>query len=264
MSAQNGADLVRYELRGPVAVIGLNRPEKRNAISDSVVNAIDAAVGRAAREAKAAVIYGAGPHFCAGLDLAEHVEKSLMEAVENSRHWHRVFDRIERGTIPFVVALQGAVVGGGFELAASAQIRVAERSAFFGLPEGQRGIFVGGGGSVRIGRLIGEARMADMMLTGRVLTAEEMERWGGVSYLAEEGGALDKAIELAERMASNASFSNYAVLNALPRIRDMSSEDGLFLESVISALTTASPEAEERLRAFLEKRAAKVKAPGHG
>jgi (methylthio)acryloyl-CoA hydratase len=253
--------LVTYERRGPVAVIGLNRPAKRNAISDRVVEALSAAVDRASDEARAAVIHGHGPHFCAGLDLGEHVEKPLIDAVKGSRRWHRVFDGIERGTIPFVVALQGAVVGGGFELAAAAQIRVAEETAFFALPEGQRGIFVGGGGSVRIGRLIGAARMADMMLTGRVLRAAEMERWGGVSYVVPEGAALDRAVEIAAATAGSAELSTYAVLNALPRIRDMSSEDGLFVESIMSALTSATPEAEERLRAFLEKRAAKVEAP---
>jgi (methylthio)acryloyl-CoA hydratase len=254
--------LVTYELHGPVAVIGLNRPEKRNAISDRVVEALAEAVARASDEARAAVIRGAGRHFCAGLDLGEHVEKPAIEAVKGSRRWHRVFDGIERGTIPFVTALHGAVVGGGFELAAACHIRVAEEGAFFALPEGQRGIFVGGGGSVRIARLIGAARMADMMLTGRVLSAAEMERWGGVSYVTPDGGAFDKAFALAEAAAGNAALSTYAILNALPRIRDMSSEDGLFLESIMSALTSATPEAEARLRAFLEKRAGKVVAPG--
>jgi len=258
-SAETG--LVTYERRDDVAVIGLNRPEKRNAVSDRVVEALAEAVLRATDEAKAAVIHGHGPHFCAGLDLAEHVEKPVLDAVKGSRRWHRVFDLVERGTIPVVSALNGAVVGGGFELAAATHIRVAEETAFFALPEGSRGIFVGGGGSVRIARLIGSARMGDMMLTGRVLKAVEMERWGGVSYLVPDGEGLARAVELAAATARNAEMSNYAILNALPRIRDMSSEDGLFLESIMSALTSATPEAGERLRAFLEKRAAKVAAP---
>lgn len=261
MDRTAGENLVTYELRGAVAVIGLNRPEKRNAISDRVVEALASALERAAAEARAGVIRGQGSHFCAGLDLGEHVEKPLIDAIAGSRRWHRVFDMIERGTIPFVSALQGAVVGGGFELAASTHIRVADASAFFGMPEGQRGIFVGGGGSVRIARLIGAARMGDMMLTGRTVTAEKMEAWGGINYVTPEGQSLEKAIELAEATAGNAQMSNYAILNALPRIQDMSSEDGLFMESIMSALTSVTPEAEERLRAFLEKRAKKVMAP---
>ncbi len=126
--------LVTYEQRGPVAVIGLNRPDKRNAISDELVHGLAAAAERAEREARAAVLFGNGVHFCAGLDLAEHVEKPLVEAVRNSRLWHRVFDQIQRGSIPFVSALTGAVVGGGFELAAATHVRVAEETAFFALP----------------------------------------------------------------------------------------------------------------------------------
>lgn len=253
--------LVTYERRGDVALIGLDRPAKRNAISDRFVEAIHDAVQRAQTEARAAVIFGHGPHFCAGLDLAEHSEKPLFDAVKGSRRWHAVFDGIERGTIPFVAAITGAAVGGGFELAAAAQIRVADETAFFALPEGQRGIFVGGGGSVRIARLIGPARMGDMMLTGRVLKAAEAEAWGGVSYVVPEGAALEKAVALAEQMATNAEFTNYAIINALPRIADMSSEDGLFTETMVASLATMTGDAKDRLRAFLEKRAAKVANP---
>jgi enoyl-CoA hydratase/carnithine racemase len=256
--------LVTYELHDGIALIGLNRPAKRNAVSDAVVEALYLAVEAAQVEAKAAVIFGEGKHFCAGLDLAEHSQKQLIEAVQGSRRWHQVFDGIERGAIPFVVALQGAVVGGGFELAAAAHVRVAEEAAFFGLPEGTRGIFVGGGGSVRIARLIGAQRMMDMMLTGRTVSSQQMEVWGGVSYVVPEGTALEKAIELAKTAAANAPLSNYAIINALPRIRDMSSEDGLFVESLMSALTSATPEAAQRLQDFLQKRTARLKAPMGG
>lgn len=253
--------LVSFRLQGEVAVIGLNRPAKRNAMSDVVVDALRIAAERAQTEARAAVIYGEGDHFCAGLDLAEHKDKPLFDAIQGSRRWHAIFSGFERGTIPFISALHGAVVGGGFELAAATHIRVADETAFFGLPEGQRGIFVGGGGSVRIARLIGAARMGDMMLTGRTVSPAQMEGWGGVSYVVPKGQALERAIALAEAAAANAPLSNYAVLNALPRIAEMSVEDGLFTESIMSALTSETPEAKQRLRDFLEKRAARIKAP---
>ena len=253
--------LVTYALEGDVALIGLNRPEKRNAISDAMIEALADVVERASREAKASVIYGAGDHFCAGLDLAEHLLKTLIEGFHGSRRWHAVFDSIQRGTIPFVSALHGAVVGGGLELAASTHIRVADATAFFALPEGQRGIFVGGSGSVRIARLMSVARMTDLMLTGRVLNAEEGERCNLAQYVVEAGTALDKAKEIARIAAGNARLSNYAVLNALPRIQDMAQDDGLFVESIVAALTQTSPEATERLDAFLEGRAARVAAP---
>lgn len=254
-------DFVTYEVTGAVARIGLNRPEKRNAISDRFVDAIGRAVDRAGDEARAAVIHGHGAHFCAGLDLAEHVSKSAIEGVHGSRRWHAIFDRIERGRIPFVAALHGAVVGGGLELASACHLRVADATAFFALPEGQRGIFVGGGGSVRTARLMGVARMTDMMMTGRVASAEEAERWNLVQYVVPAGEALARATALAETAAGNAELSNYAMIHALPRIQDMASSDGLWVESLMSAFTATSPEAEERLRAFLEKRAKRLDIP---
>lgn len=259
-----GDGLVTYALDGEVALIGLNRPDKRNALSDRFVIALGQAMARATSEARAAVLHGHGTNFCAGLDLAEHSEKPLFEAVKGSRLWHRTFATIEMGEIPVVSAITGAAVGGGFELAASTHIRVAEETAFFALPEGQRGIFVGGGGSVRIARLIGAARMGDMMLTGRSVGAAEMERWAGVSYVVPEGQALARATEIAKRVAQNAPFTNYAVLNALPRIAGMSSDDGLFTEAMVASLATMTDEAKQRLRDFLEKRAAKVQAPPRG
>ena len=252
------------EMRGDIALIGLNRPEKRNAISDAFVVELEAAVAEADRSAKAGVIYGVGPHFCAGLDLAEHVQKTPFEGVHGSRQWHRVFDRIQRGRLPWFSALHGAVVGGGLELAASTHVRVADATAFFALPEGQRGIFVGGGGSVRAARLMGVARMTDLMLTGRSIDATTAEAWNLVQYVVPEGEALERAIALAEQAATNAEISNYAVINALPRIQDMSSDDGLFVESFIASFTATSPEAEERLNAFLAKKAGKVAKPGGG
>ena len=261
MNKHEPTELCSYELRDDIAFIGLNRPEKRNAISDRFVEAIAAAATRAEKEAKAVVLYGHGKHFCAGLDLAEHSEKSLIEGVAGSRRWHAVFDMIEHGTIPWVSALHGAVVGGRLELAASTHLRVAAADAFFALPEGQRGIFVGGGGSVRIARLMGVARMSDLMLTGRVASAGEAERWNLVQYVVDEGKALEKASELAAKAATNAPFSNYAVINALPRIQDMAKSDGLFMESFIATFASATPEAAQRLRDFLEKRAGKVTRP---
>jgi enoyl-CoA hydratase/carnithine racemase len=254
--------LVTYALEGDVALIGLNRPDKRNAISEAVLDELETAIGRASGEAGAAVVHGAGPNFCAGLDLAEHIHKSPAEGMALSRRWHRVFDGMQRGTIPFVAALTGAVVGGGLEMAAATHVRVADTTAFFALPEGQRGIFIGGGGSVRITRLATIARVSDMMLTGRVLSAEEGERANLVQYVVPAGTALTKAKELAKVAASNAPLSNFAIIHGLPRIQDMGHDDGLFVESLVAAMTQTSPEAEERLRSFLEKRAAKISAPG--
>lgn len=251
-----------YELKDNIAIIQLNRPEKRNAISDQVMAELAVLVDRVAKEAKAAVIHGNGDHFCAGLDLAEHAEKTALEGIEGSRSWHRVFDAIQRGSIPYISAVHGAVVGGGLELAASTHVRVADETAFFALPEGKRGIFVGGGGSVNISRLMGAARMMDLMLTGRVLSAKEGEQCALVTYVLPKGQALAKAIELAKSAADNAPLSNYAIINALPRIIESGHDEGLFFESMIAAFTQTTPEAAQRLREFLDKKAARLNVPG--
>jgi (methylthio)acryloyl-CoA hydratase len=255
------SDTLTFELAGDVALIGLNRPHKRNALNDALVADLGDAVARANGAAKAGVIFGHGEHFSSGLDLSEHVERTPVENLHHSRTWHATFDRIERGAVPYVSALAGAVVGGGMELAAATHVRVADESAFFALPEGSRGIFVGGGGSVRVARLVSAARMADMMLTGRVLSAAEAERAGFVQYLAAKGDALAKARALAERIARNAPLSNYAVVNALSRIEDLSHEDGLFVESLMAAMTQTTEDAQARLREFLDKRAERLAVP---
>lgn len=257
-----GMSLLTRELRGEVAVIGLNRPEKRNAISDALVEDLDAAVTWAEGVAKAAVLHGHGPHFCAGLDLAEHVRKTPFQGVQGSRRWHQVFGRIQRGGLPWFAALHGAVVGGGLELAAAAHVRVADATTFFALPEGQRGIFVGGGGSVRCARLMGVSRMSDLMLTGRSVDVETAERWGVINYAVPAGMALERAVAMAALAATNPEITNYAIVHALPRINDMGADDGLFVESFVASFTATTPEAEERLRAFLDKRAARIARPG--
>jgi enoyl-CoA hydratase/carnithine racemase len=251
--------VITYELKGNVALIGLNRPEKRNALSDGLIAELRAAVVRAGEEADAGLLFGHGPNFSAGLDLAEYANrvdpKTVRPRKRQANPWHVTFDLIARGTIPFVAALHGPTIGGGLELAAAAHIRVADETAVFGLPEAQRGIFVGGGGSVRIQRLIGYAAMADMMLTGRMLSAQEALVARLVQYAVPAGDAYERALALAERIAQNTAQTNWQICNVLPRINDLSHDDGLFMEYLNMSMVKP-PEAHERLRDFVEKRAA--------
>jgi len=252
-------ELLKIELRGAVVHVRLDRPAKRNAVSDALVAQLHTCFVNLPEAARAVVLSGEGDHFCAGLDLAEVSERSVAEGIVHSRSWHDAFERVQFGKVPVVAVLHGAVVGGGLELAASCHVRVAESSAFYGLPEGQRGLFVGGGGSARIPRLIGTARMTDMMLTGRVYDAREGHAIGISHYLVEPGEGLAKALALAERIAANAPLSNFAVMHALPRIADMAQDEGLFVESLMAAIASGDEAAKMRVRAFLEGRAAKVK-----
>lgn len=178
--------------------------------------------------------------------------------MHHSRMWHHAFAHIQFGKVPVVAALQGAVVGGGLELAASCHIRVADDTTFYALPEGSRGIFVGGGGAVRIPKLIGVARMTDMMMTGRVYNASDGERAGFAQYLVPAGQAFDKAMQLAAQIAGNAPLTNYALMHALPRIAEQPADHGFVTESLMSSITQAAPEAKARVDAFLQGRAAKV------
>ena len=254
-------DLITYELQGNIALIGLNRPDKRNAIHDPLIDALRAAVLRAHEEADVAVLFGHGSNFCAGLDLGEALARAtgqIKPPRKRRRHnWHEVFDLIARGPIPFVGALHGAVVGGGLELACATHLRVADETAVCGLPEGQRGIFVGGGGTVRIQRVVGTTVMMDMMLTGRLLNAAESLQEHIVRYVVPPGEALAKARALAERVARNSVETNWMIINVLPRVQDLSHDDGLFLEQLNSA-RARPPEAEARLREFVDGKARKL------
>ena len=252
-------DLLRIEASGAVLHLRLNRPAKRNAINDALIAQLHTAFVNLPEATRAVVLSGEGAQFCAGLDLSELSERSAAEGIVHSRSWHAAFDAIQFGRVPVVAVLHGAVVGGGLELASACHVRVAEASTFYGLPEGQRGLFVGGGGSARIPRLIGVARMTDMMLTGRVYDADEGLAIGLSQYRVDTGQGSAKAFELAGRIAANAPLSNFAVVHALPRIADMGQNDGLFAESLMAAIAQGDDAAKSRMRDFLEGKAGKVK-----
>jgi (methylthio)acryloyl-CoA hydratase len=246
---------------GAIAIVALNRPNKRNALSDGVIAELQHCFENLSEATKCVVLHGLGDHFCAGLDLSELSERNAAQGVTHSRSWHRALDSVDKGQVPVVAALHGAVVGGGLELASSCHIRVADATTFYALPEGTRGIFVGGGGSVRIPKLIGVARMTDMMLTGRTYAADEGERIGLAQYLVPQGQALQKAIELAKRIAQNAPMTNFALTHGLPRIAEQSADHGLFTEALLASIAQDAPEAKARVKAFLEGKANKVVAP---
>ncbi len=249
---------IQLEIRDEILLVAINRPEKRNAFNDELILGIEKIFENIPSQVRCAIIYGLGKHFSAGLDLSELKERDAIQGLYHSRMWHRVLEKVQFGTVPVVAVLHGAVVGGGLELAAACHIRVAEGSTFYALPEGQRGIFVGGGASVRVPKLIGMARMTDMMLTGRVYKAEEGERIGMAQYLVDEGQGLEKGVELAKKIASNAGMTNYALTHILPKIVDSGQTEGLLIESLTAAIAQNTPEAKERLKDFLEGRAKKV------
>ena len=241
------------EIDGPVATLVLNRPDRRNAINDALIARLSAFCDRPPDGVRVAILTGSGDHFCAGLDLAEQVERDPAEGMEHSRFWHRALDRVQFGGLPIVTAMRGAVIGGGLEVASACHVRVAGPDVRFQLPEGKRGFFVGGGATVRVGRILGPDRMTEMMLTGRTYGADEGLALGLCHYVADD--PMAKARDLAAQIASNARMSNYFAIHGIARINAMAPEEGFFAEAMATALAQTSPDAKEGFRAFLEKRA---------
>lgn len=258
MSDPQAAPLVQITREDEIALVKLNRPDKRNAINDGLLAELEQGFAHGLGDARAVILHGEGAHFSAGLDLFELMSKrspDVLVGMRRSRQWHRAFDQIQFGELPVISVLKGGVIGGGFELAAATHVRVTERSAFFQLPEGQRGIFLGGSGSVRIPRIIGAGRVVEMMLTGRSLSADEALQLGVAHYVVEDGAGLDKARELARAIARNAPATNYAVINGIQRISEMPIGEGLFAETMVTVMTkSAGTDAGRRITEFFEGR----------
>lgn len=257
ISAATGP-LIEIGREDEIALIKLNRPDKRNAINDALLAELASAFSDGLAGARCVILHGEGEHFCAGLDLFELMQKrspDVLVGLRRSRAWHAAFDLIQYGELPVISVLKGGVIGGGFELAAATHVRVVERSAFFQLPEGQRGIFLGGSGSVRIPRLIGASRVTEMMLTGSVLNPADALQIGLAHYVVDDGAGLDKARELARRIAANAAATNYAIINGIGRISEMPVGEGLFAETMITAMTrSANTDAAKRIAEFFDGR----------
>ncbi|GAA6202725.1 crotonase/enoyl-CoA hydratase family protein [Aquicoccus sp. SU-CL01552] len=244
-----------------VWVVTLNRPDKRNALDLATVEEMVEFFSAAPRAGiKAVVLAGAGDHFCAGLDLIEHhdADRSPADFMHVCLRWHEAFNKMEYGGVPVIAALQGAVVGGGLELASSAHVRVMDQTTYFALPEGQRGLFTGGGATIRVSDLIGKARMIDMILMGRVYQGQEAVDLGLAQYMVE-GSSLDKAMELARRAAQNLPLTNFAICSAISHVQNMSALDAAYAESVVAGIVNTQPDARARLAAFADKSAARVR-----
>ena len=243
-----------------IAVVSLNRPAKRNALDEATIEElIDVFATMPRSGVRACVLRAEGTHFCAGLDLVEHwkADRSAADFMHVCLRWHEAFNKMEYGGVPVIAALKGAVVGGGLELASSAHIRVADQTTYFGLPEGQRGLFTGGGATIRVADLIGKARMIDMMLSGRLYRGQEAVDVGLAQYLVDDSEA--KAMELARAAARNPPLSNFAICSAISHMQNMSALDAAYAESVVAGVVNTQEAAKERLRAFADGSGARIK-----
>lgn len=255
------SNLAVQEHDGGVWGVTLNRPAKRNALDIDTIDELVEFFSQAPRAGiKAVVLAGSGDHFCAGLDLIEHhdEDRSPADFMHVCLRWHEAFNKMEYGGVPVIAALQGAVVGGGLELASSAHVRVMDQTAYFALPEGQRGLFTGGGATIRVTDLVGKARMIDMMLTGRVYQGQEAADLGLAQYIVD-GSSFEMAMELAQKIALNLPLSNFAICSAVSHIQNMSAMDGAYAEAVVAGVVNTQPDARARLAAFADKSAARVR-----
>lgn len=244
-----------------VFIVSLNRPDKRNALDVDTIEELVYFFTHAHKNGvRAVVLAGEGDHFCAGLDLLEHwkSDRSPDEFMHVCLRWHEAFNKMEYGGVPIIAALKGAVVGGGLELASAAHIRVMDSTTYFALPEGQRGIFTGGGATIRVTDLIGKSRMIDMILMGRVYQGQEAVDLGLAQYITE-GSSFDKALELADKAANNLPLTNYAICSAISHLNNMSGMDAAYAEAVVAGVVNTQPAARERLEAFANKTAARVR-----
>ena len=243
-----------------IATVTLNRPAKRNALNEATIDELIEIFRTLPRDGvRACVLRGAGDHFSAGLDLVEHhaADRSPADFMHVCLHWHEAFNKMEYGGVPIIAALQGAVVGGGLELASAAHIRVIDQTTYFGLPEGQRGLFTGGGATIRVPRLIGQARMVDMMLTGRLYSGDEAVSVGLAQYRVPDSEA--KALEIARRAAQNTPMSNFAICSGISHMQNMSGLDAAYAEATLAGIVNTQDAAKGRLDSFAQGTAVKIR-----
>ena len=244
-----------------IAIVSLNRSAKRNALNaETIEELILIFSALPSCGAKAVVLRAEGDHFSAGLDLIEHQQqkRSAAQFMQICLRWHEAFNRMEYGGIPVIAALKGATVGGGLELASAAHIRVADQTTYFTLPEGQRGLFTGGGATIRVAELIGRSRMIDMMLTGRIYQADEAMSVGLCQYLVEDDSDT-RALEIARATAGVPPLSNFAICSTISHTRNMSALDASYMEAFVAGVVNTQADAGDRLAAFADKTAPRVR-----
>ena len=250
-----------FERDGHVATITLNRPEARNALSgEMIVRMADAWVEvDEDPEIRVAVVTGAAGHFCAGADLkamaAGHPDDEWTPRfnADPDLHWKGLLRHFQPRK-PLIAAVEGYAVAGGTEILQAMDLRVAGESAVFGVAEVRRGLFPLGGSTVRLRRQIPYTVAAELLLTGRQMTATEAKAVGLIGHVVPDGQALATARELADQIAANGPLAVQAVLRSLRESANLTEAEGLANELDLGWPVFASADAKEGPKAFAEKR----------
>jgi len=250
------AEVVIYEARGHVALLTVNRPEKRNALDAQVRRAFLAALERALRDeaVRAVVITGAGEKaFVAGADIAEFEGRTAVDQWR-AMSTASIYEAVERSPKPVIAAVNGFCLGGGMELALACDIRIATTSARFGQPEVNLGIIPGGGGTQRLPRVVGLGGALRLILTGEIIAADEALRLKLVEEVVEPGALLTHALAMADSIAAKSPVAVAAAKEATRAALSLPLADGLKLETALFQVCFGSADKVEGVRAFLEKR----------
>jgi enoyl-CoA hydratase len=253
-------DTLLYEVRGNVAVITLNRPDRMNTLGGSMKPDLARAFfdyARTDERVRAVLITGSGERaFCAGADIKERAGHVTIgtEYFVAQKATHDLFRNIEEFEKPVFAAINGVALGGGLELALCADIRIAADGARFGLPEIKLGVIPAAGGTQRLPRLIGEARAKELILTADLVDAETALRFGIVSRVMPEAELMPAALELAQRIAEHPPLAVRFAKRAINRGMQTDLDSGLEYERYAAAMIIDSDDRKEGMRAFVEKR----------
>lgn len=244
---------------GPVAVVTMSRPEALNAFNTTQLDALleVALMLSSDQSVRAVVLTGDGDRaFAAGADIAEMSTKTPGQAEVFARLGQGISLVMADAPQPWIAAVNGFALGGGCEIALACDIRLASESALFGQPEVTLGVPAGWGATQRLPRLAGPAVAAELLLTGRRIKADEALRLGLVNAVVPADALLDRALELAQTIASNSPSAVAATKRSLRRAFDLPLDDGLHFEAQTFALTFGSHDQVEGMQAFVEKRQA--------
>jgi enoyl-CoA hydratase len=247
------------ELRGHVLIVTMNRPQARNALTGPMMAIMKEAWDRVDSDPqiRACILTGAGGAFCAGADLKAMTAAHPGDAFRTGAFDPPVIEPLLKGrrlTKPLIAAVEGPAIAGGTEILQATDIRVAGRGARFGISEARWGLFPLGGSAVRLVRQIPYTVAADLLLTGRHISAGEALRIGLIGYVVDDGLALAKALEIADLIAANGPVAVQAILSTIRDTEGMAENDAFALETKIGMAVFASEDAKEGPRAFTEKR----------
>lgn len=254
-SRDEDAAEVLYEVRGPIALITLNRPDQRNCVNAALSAGLRAAIHRfeADPALRVAVLTGRGKVFCAGMDLKAFSEGAVEEVLFGEGRFGG-FVSLPRSK-PVIAAVQGAALAGGMELMLACDMAIAEASAMFGLPEARLGLLAAGGGVFRLAQRIPPVKARELILTGAMFSSQDAERYGLLNKVVEDGAALEAALSLAGEIAKSAPRSVQDGLY-LAKWAELAAEESLWdLNDAMLRDIFTSEDAQEGARAFLEKRA---------